>query len=201
MSKPEITETPELVAGATEKITKVVSKATADATKRVRTKHRQLMYRFLASEPVEKICEEMGLSLKNFNTLIDSPLFKSELAGLRKKMREKFLAKSNLTAEDRLRELNPVAIKTLTAIMVDETKKISLALRRAVAKDIIDYNLKLEEQQKKGTLSETAAFFVKAHERAKLRRERERLAQAQAQPAPTPAPAPEAEAEAKVVAN
>ena len=182
MSESEFeTETPKLVAGATDKVTKVVEKATADAAQRVRTQHRQLMYRLLASEPAEKICEEMSLSLKSFNTLIDSPLFKSELAGLRKKTREKFLAKKNLSAEERLRELNPVAIKTLTGIMLDTTNKISLALRRAVAKDIIDYNLKLEEQQKKGTLSETAAFFVKAHERAKLRREREKLAQAQVQ--------------------
>ena len=150
---------------------KVATAATKAATEPVVTLHRQLMYRILADESVDHICGEMSLSLSSFNTLIDSPLFKSELTSLRKKMRDKFLTSSNLSAEERLRELNPTAIKTLTALMI--TDGVPKTLRRAIAKDIIDYNLKLSADRKKGTLSESTAFIIKASERAKARKRKE----------------------------
>ena len=179
---------------------KVADAATAAAVEPVVTLHRQLMYRILADESVDHICSEMNLSLSAFNTLIDSPLFKSELSSLRKKMRDKFLTSSNLSAEDRLRELNPVAIKTLTALMMADG--VPKTLRRAIAKDIIDYNLKLSAERKKGTLTESTAFIIKASERAKARkrrelereRERARLEKVTAIGSITPSPLPESEA-------
>ena len=138
--------------------------------RRVRTRHRQLMYRVLASEAPAKICKEMNISREALDILIASPLFKSELAKLSGKLRDRFLQSGNLTAEEGLRQLNPLALRTLTAIMNKE--KLPLTIRRAVAKDIIDYNLKLDEIKKKGGLSENAAFFIKAHANAQKREAR-----------------------------
>ena len=142
----------------------------AKSARRVRTRHRQLMYRVLASEAPAKICAEMKISREALDILIASPLFKSELAKLSDKLRERFLQSKNLTAEQGLRQLNPLALRTLTAIMNKE--KLPLTIRRAVAKDIIDYNLKLDEIKKKGGLSENAAFFIKAHANAQKREAR-----------------------------
>ena len=63
----------------------------AKSARRVRTRHRQLMYRVLASEPAAKICKEMSISRETLDILIASPLFKSELAKLSEKLRDRFL--------------------------------------------------------------------------------------------------------------
>ena len=164
-------------------------KGLVKGARRVRTRHRQLMYRVLASEAPEKICKEMNISREALDILIASPLFKSELAKLSSKLRDRFLQSGNLTAEEGLRQLNPLALRTLTAIMNKE--KLPLTIRRAVAKDIIDYNLKLDEIKKKGGLSENAAFFIKAHANAQKREARrlKELKELKAAEASSPGPA------------
>ena len=137
------------------------------AAKRTATRHRQIMFRLLASESTDVICAEMKITPSNLQTIIESPLFKSELVRVHKRLREKLLAKGNLSVQQRLKNLNTKAIDTLEAIIQND--KIPLPLRRVVAKDVIDYNLKIEEQNTKDSVSPQAAFFQEAFNRSQLR--------------------------------
>ena len=135
----------------------------------VQTKHRQLMYRIIAGESEEMICREMGIAQNKFKILTNSPLFKTELDGLRKKLQERLLDKKQLSIQDRLLTLNSAALRTLVRILTAD-KGVGLQLKRQVAKDIIDYNLKLTEAQNKGSYSETAGFIMEAFGRAEKRK-------------------------------
>ena len=163
----------------------------------VQTKHRQLMYRIVAGESEEMICREMGIAQNKFKILTNSPLFKTELDGLRKKLQERLLDKKQLSIQDHLLTLNATALKTLVRILTD-TKGVGLQLKRQVAKDIIDYNLKLTESQNKGSYSETAGFIMEAFDRAEKRKSKlERPAHLDMpKDSPFSAPAPELDSEA-----
>ena len=133
------------------------------------TRTRQLMYRILGGESITTICTEMGIAPSRFKILTSSPLFKRELSTLRHRLRDRLLSNEQMRAEDKLKVLNTVALKTFVQILTGP-KAISLQLKRLVAKDIIDYNLKLAEAQKGGSKSETASFIEEAFEQAEKRK-------------------------------
>ena len=143
-----------------------------DLIVRAKTKTRQIMYRIAAGESIDQICTEMKISVKNLRLITGSPFFKSELSLLRQKLRNRLLVKEELSVQENLRTLNTTAIEALTKILMGKGGvKVPLQIQRLVAKDIIDYNLKLLETQDKGSVSETAAFITEAFERAEKRKE------------------------------
>ena len=144
--------------------------AIAHATiNKARTRHRQLMYRIIAGESEERIYKEMGIKPGKLQILVKSPLFQSELEGLKQKLQERLLDNEQLSIQDRLRVLNATALKTLVRLLTSK-KGVAVQLQRAVAKDIIDYNLKLSESNRKGSVSEAASFFTEAFDRAEKRK-------------------------------
>ena len=137
---------------------------------KAKTVTRQIMYRIASGETEKRICSDMNIAPDRLKLVTNSPLFKAELNTLRDKLRKRLLDRDQITMHDRLKVLNKTALNTLVKMLTAEGKTVSLQMQRLVAKDIIDYNLKLAEANKNGTTSEMGVFITEAFGRAELRK-------------------------------
>ena len=137
---------------------------------KAKTVTRQIMYRIASGETEKRICSDMNIAPDRLKLVTNSPLFKAELNTLRDKLRKRLLDRDQITMHDRLKVLNKTALDALVNMLTGNGKAISLQMQRLVAKDIIDYNLKLAEANKNGTTSEMGVFITEAFSRAELRK-------------------------------
>lgn len=137
------------------------------------TRTRNVMFRIIAGATKQEICMELNIAPSAFDTVTESPLFKSELLKLRQNLTQRLIKDpdAGINVQEALHAMNPYAINMLVKMMINDG--VPIATRRLACKDIIDYNLTLEAREHSTSVTKTASFIQKGFEVAKKRREEE----------------------------
>ena len=106
---------------------------------KVNSRHRALMRRLVSGMTLTQACEDLGYSLPRASVIVNSPLFKEEMAKMTKSLDSGFVdAEANKLASDPTRQAldkaKEKAVKTLDGALSDASGTV----RVSAAKDILD---------------------------------------------------------------
>jgi hypothetical protein len=122
----------------------------------IKLRHEEIMRRLICGESNTRICRALGFSQSRLSVIINSPLFKKELAKLEVKVNGKFVESAG-DAEKKIEGLKPKAIEILENILTGKEPDVAPRLKRDVAKDILE----LSGMGKKGRDDEGMSDFAR----------------------------------------
>jgi hypothetical protein len=122
----------------------------------IKLRHEEIMRRLICGESNTRICRALNFSQSRLSVIINSPLFKKELAKLEVKVNGKFVESAG-DAEKKIEGLKPKAIEILENILTGKEPDVAPRLKRDVAKDILE----LSGMGKKGRDDEGMSDFAR----------------------------------------
>jgi hypothetical protein len=129
----------------------------------IRGKHLEIMRRLIAGESQRRIALELGMSEGRLSVVCNSPLFKRKYAELESEVKSRFVEKTaSITAK--VNELQPQAVQVLENILknkVVDDQRVSLALKRDVALDVLDLGGNGKKSKDSNTKEDAMSAVVK----------------------------------------
>jgi hypothetical protein len=133
----------------------------------IRPRHREIMRRLVCGQTQRDIASELGLTESRLSIIVNSPLFKVELAKMERDVRTK--AVENIgDVGARVAKLQSPAIDVLETIVKEKAGKIPYTLKRAAAMDILELAGTKKNKNDDG-MNDFAQFISEAFAEAKAR--------------------------------
>ena len=145
-----------------------------NALKLIRPRHREIMRRLVCGQKQREIALDMELNEGRLSIIINSPLFKIELAKLERAVNKRAIEHvGDVTA--RIASLQGPAVSVLEKILINKDGKASLVLQKATAIDTLELAGAKRRDNDEG-MNDFAQFVSDAYAEAQARR-REMLEQ------------------------
>lgn len=107
------------------------------AIKKINSRHRDIMRRLILGERQCDIAREIGMTESRVSVVVNSPLFRKELAMMQAQLDERIIAEKT-DVETTLKIAAPDAVEVLKELMMN--KRMPPHVRRQSAKDILDHS-------------------------------------------------------------